>query len=163
MIIGVDTNSFYFAVAGLLPGADFDHLEYWAVGKGAKKKALGNLASERIPKLFMAMNAFLQEYKVEECWVEEYAFVGGSRSTAEVGQCVEAVKDACILNGVPCYTIANNVWKKEVIGNGNASKDLIKDYLVRHNMAAPDLDPPDFYDALGVLISGARRSNQLVG
>ena len=161
MIIGVDTNSFYFAIAGLLPGADFDHIEYWAVGKGAKKMALGRLAPERIPKLFLAMRDFLTEFKVEECWVEDYAFVGGSRSTAEVGQCVQAVKDACILMGVPCLTIANNVWKKDVIGIGNANKDAIKDYFVRHSMAPADLDPPDLYDALGVLIAGYRRSKPI--
>ena len=162
LVIGVDTNTFYLAAAVLPDLAPDAAPEFVAVGKGIKKLSLGRLAGERIPKLCLAFFNWICEQKLQcdelEVWVEEYAFVGGSRSTAEVAQCVGAVKDACILAGVPCYIINNSAWKLEVVGKGNASKDETKDFLVRHfGWVPPNLNPPDLYDAIGVALAGARR------
>jgi len=167
LVIGVDTNSFYLAAAVLPELAPDAAPEFVAIGrvieKGKiKKYALGRLAGERIPKLCLAFYYWLREQErladFIEVWCEDYAYVGGSRSTAEVAQCVGAVKDACIMAGVPCYTINNSTWKLEVVGKGNASKDETKAFLISHfGWVPPDLNPPDLYDAIGVALAGARR------
>ncbi len=152
MIIGIDTNTKYFAVAAYERDAD-GVPNFYVINEGVT----GRLASERIPKLFLATKDFFIDRDVREVWVEDYAFVGGSRATAEVAQCVQAVKDACILCGIPCYPLQNTLWKKEIIGAGNASKEQIREFLILHYGVADNIEPVDCYDAFGVLQAGLRR------
>ncbi len=51
-------------------------------------------------------------------------------------------------------------WKKTVIGNGNASKEMIREFLIEHHGAPEDWDE-DHYDALALALYGREYLTQV--
>lgn len=101
-------------------------------------------------------------YQVDHIWVEE-AIIGNNRKysiqLAQMqGAVLYALTDCYHLYGARIESIDNKVWKKLIVGNGNATKNQIRDYIhVTHpSYALLCGDQQDCYDAACIALAGIK-------
>lgn len=111
-------------------------------------------------------------HNADSVWVEDVLAgnnIKYSLSLAETkGAVLTSLHPLRPYNGCDIRTVNVGTWKKEVIGNGNASKDQVKDYIyVTHPAYAPLCgDDQDLCDAAcvglyGLLITSGAKDLQL--
>ena len=97
--------------------------------------------------------------EVDSVWIEEI-IVGNNRKyslqLAEVkGAVLASMARVRMLNGTDTRTVDNKVWKRELIDNGNASKQEIKNYIIdTHPSYAPFCGEQDEFDAVAIALYG---------
>lgn len=99
-------------------------------------------------------------YDVDSVWIED-TIIGNNRKysiqLAEVkGAVLSQLSRLRMSLGTDIRLVDNTTWKKQVVGDGHASKDQITDYIrVTHPAyAALCGDDQDLYDAVGVGLYG---------
>ena len=65
----------------------------------------------------------------EVVWIEEVAYVRNYKATLQMSQILGIVKLAFILRNIPVYTVTAPQWKKDVLGNGKATKEQIIQFV----------------------------------
>lgn len=98
----------------------------------------------------------------DSVWVEE-VIVGNNRKYSiglaqTMGAVLSDLGQVRLHNGCDTRTVDNKVWKKELIGNGNASKEDVQNYITDvHSRYAPLCgDDQDLYDACCIALYGLR-------
>ena len=64
--------------------------------------------------------------------IENPLYFKNPHSTISISEVVGAVKEVLELADIAYKTVDNRVWKKEIIGMGNASKDDIIKYATKY-------------------------------
>jgi Holliday junction resolvasome RuvABC endonuclease subunit len=105
-----------------------------------------------------------QLYDVDQVWIED-TIIGNNRKysigLAETkGAVMSELAQLRLLRGLDVRLVDNQTWKREVVGNGHASKDEIRDYIrVTHGAYAPLCgDDQDLYDAACIGLYGSHVS-----
>lgn len=70
------------------------------------------------------LQSLLKQLKPDRVIIEDVPFVSGSRSTVDLAILSGAIRCLCVQNNIPFDTVNNMTWKKVMIGNGAADKDL---------------------------------------
>jgi len=108
-------------------------------------------------------------YQTDCVFVESVIVGNNHKYSIGLAQTLGAVL-ASILPGVRVELVDNKVWKRDVVGNGNATKDQISNYIdVTHPAYAPLCEgehKQDRYDAVciglyGIVVLDRARSLQL--
>jgi len=98
-------------------------------------------------------------HDLDHVWIEDVIIGNNRKYSLQLAQTLGAV--LCYLAGLPgvdVRTVDNKAWKKALLGNGNAAKEQIRDYIhVSHPQYAPFCDgDQDRYDATCVGLYGLR-------
>jgi len=102
-------------------------------------------------------------------WVEDVLVGNNHRYSLSLAETKGAVLSALGLNrmqnGTDIRTVNVKAWKKEVLGNGNATKDEVRDYIdVSHPLYAPLCDgDQDRYDAACIALYGLQVTQRADG
>ena len=99
-------------------------------------------------------------HNADTIWVEK-VIIGNNRKYSiglaeTMGAVLSDLSQLRTSQGVDIRQVDNKAWKKQLIGNGNASKDDIRDYIhVTHPGYAPLCeDDQDLYDACCIALYG---------
>mgnify|MGYP003624259169 FL=1 len=77
--------------------------------------------------------------------IEKPLYFKNPHSTISISEVVGAVKEVLELANIAYKTVDNRVWKKEVVGNGGASKEDIMKYAT--NYFNTEFEEQDWADA----------------
>jgi Holliday junction resolvasome RuvABC endonuclease subunit len=110
------------------------------------------------------LGMFAQEistlHAAEAVWIED-TIIGNNRKYSiglaqTMGAVLAALAQSRLAQGTDVRLVDNKTWKKDVCGNGNATKDVVRDYIhVTHPAYAPLCgDDQDLYDAACVGLYG---------
>lgn len=86
------------------------------------KELRGKVASQIIFKLIC-------DYKVSSVTIEDYAFSANSRAKYQIGEFVGAIKNTIFDTAIVPRVISIKKAKKIFTGNGNASKEEVKNHV----------------------------------
>lgn len=94
-------------------------------------------------------------HDIDQVWIED-VIVGNNRKYSLGLAEVKGAVMSQLPVGLDVRLVDNKTWKKELIGNGNASKDQIRNYIdVTHGAYAPLCgDDQDLYDSACIAIYG---------
>jgi Holliday junction resolvasome RuvABC endonuclease subunit len=153
-VVGVDLGTRKAAVAILVDGA-LDTVDAFVAREGLPRHEQLRLVSDYV---FDVCEAVEPDY----VFIEE-ALVGNNRNySLMIAQCLGAVAaELSVLNadfGTEIIFSNNKKWKRRVIGNGNASKEMIKIWVEGQHpaYAMQCANDQDRLDALCIAIDGHR-------
>ena len=114
----------------------------------------------RAEKLWTDFDWLLQEL-IDSDWtpnavyIEQAIYVQNIKATLGIDAVINAVRFCCFKRNIPYVIIDNRSWKKDVIGNGNASKEDIAKFA---NIKWPEtFTTQDECDAACLALYGERR------
>lgn len=88
---------------------------------------------------------------------EEPLALKNPKTTSTLGLAAGAIWAAHIDFDLWWFWVNVSTWKKEVVGNGNASKEMVAHWF--HTLPTPvHYDEQDFYDARALMVYGIRQS-----
>lgn len=79
----------------------------------------------RAYKLYGLIKELLDTWKPDRVYIEQAVYLQNVKVTLTIDSVVNGVKYACIDKGITYWIIDNKSWKKDVLGNGNSSKEDI--------------------------------------
>lgn len=111
-----------------------------------------------------AVAAFVHEHavlgEVDSVWIEDTIIGNNRRYSIRLAETKGAVMAALaadrLQNGTDIRLVDNKTWKATVVGNGNSTKDAVRDYIHEcHSAYAPLCgDDQDIYDACCIGLYG---------
>ncbi len=160
MIVGIDINTKYLAVACLEGG---QYAAHWIIPAEETKRAS---ALDRLYIIndgwreWLSMRTWkgsytlsrggggtrVHTYPVKCVYVEDVPFVRNFKVYGQLEHVLAAVILGCHDAGVPIVLVGNTTWKKQVVGSGKADKAIIKDWAVKM-LGVPLALVQDVYDA----------------
>jgi Holliday junction resolvasome RuvABC endonuclease subunit len=99
-------------------------------------------------------------YNADWCFIEEPIVGNNTKYSLKLSQTAGAVMAGLSHlrshQGLDIRMVGNKTWKKEVIGNGNSSKDVIRSWVIEYHPAYAALcgDDQDEYDACCIGLYG---------
>ena len=99
-------------------------------------------------------------YDADWCFIEEPIVGNNSKYSLKLAQTCGAVMAGLShlrsQQALDIRLVGNKAWKKDVLGNGNSSKDVIRSWVMEHHPAYAALcgDDQDEYDACCVGLYG---------
>lgn len=93
---------------------------------------------------------FFAQYNLCSVYVEEAPLGRGFRATLEVGYVVAATLVEAMRAGHIVMPVNVSTWKKQVLGNGRADKDQIREWATEFIFKPAGIEPPkeqDLHDA----------------
>jgi Holliday junction resolvasome RuvABC endonuclease subunit len=127
------------------------------IGEGARDLQLCTLASYA-HDMALSMD-------VGMVWIEE-VIIGNNRKyslqLAEMkGAVLASMAHLRMFKGIDTRTVDNKVWKREMLDNGNASKQEIQNYIIEtYPRYAPFCGGQDEFDAVVIALYGLRVSSR---
>jgi Holliday junction resolvasome RuvABC endonuclease subunit len=140
MIVGVDINTKYLAVARIDGGRYVGH---WIIPAEETKRAS---ALDRLYAINEGWRFWLDPCDLECVYVEDVPFVRNVKVCAQMNHVLAAVILGCHDAGVPVVLVGNTTWKKAVVGSGKADKAIIKEWAMKV-LKVPGGLVQDVYDA----------------
>ena len=131
-----------------------------AVESGTLKASDSKDMNTRAENLWTEFYALLMDlcggaWKPDVVYIEQAIYVQNIKATLGIDAVINAVRFCCFINSVPYVIIDNRSWKKDVIGNGNASKEDIAKFA---NIKWPGIFvTQDECDAACLALYGERR------
>ena len=99
-----------------------------------------------------------QSYDADHVWIEDIILGNNRKYSLQLAQVLGACLAAMALVQGTCdvHLVDNKTWKKAVVGNGNASKEDVKNYIVESHPSYAALceDEQDAIDAACVGLYG---------
>lgn len=94
-------------------------------------------------------------HDIDQVWIEDSLIGNNRKYSIQLSETKGAVMAALALH-CDVRLVDNGTWKKQVLGNGHATKDDIRDYIrVTHGLYAPLCgDDQDRYDACCIALYG---------
>jgi Holliday junction resolvasome RuvABC endonuclease subunit len=114
----------------------------------------------------LELGAFAHDFALlhgaDSVWIED-TIIGNNRKYSiglaqTMGAVLSDLGQVRLHNGCDTRTVDNKTWKKELVGNGNASKEQVQNYIREvHPVYAPLCgDDQDLYDACCIALYGLR-------
>ena len=100
--------------------------------ESVKFDAKGKKALDRFPDIAKGLAALPDIVYGGTVAIEKPLYFKNPHSTISISEVVGAVKGILEISHIPYRTVDNRVWKKEVVGMGNASKEDIMKYATKH-------------------------------
>jgi len=94
--------------------------------------ATGKTAADRFPDIAKGLAALPDIVYGGTVAIEKPIYFKNPHSTISISEVVGAVKGILEMSNIPYKIVDNRVWKKEVIGMGNASKEDIMKYAIKY-------------------------------
>lgn len=116
--------------------------------------------NERIESLYNSFSLVMDERGYSSAlpqvvFIEQAVYVQNIKATLAIDAVINAVRFTCIRLGIPYFIIDNKSWKKDVLGNGNASKeDIMRFAKVKWG---DEIKTQDEADAACIAMYGKRR------
>lgn len=86
----------------------------------------------RSEELFFLFKGLLEAWVPDIVYIEQAVYCNNIKTTLTIDSVVNGIKYNCILANIPYQIIDNKSWKKQVLGNGKASKeDIMKFAKIR--------------------------------
>lgn len=97
----------------------------------------------------------MEFWGVDQVWIEDTIIGNNRKYSLQLTEVKGAVMAALALHA-DVRLVDNQVWKKAVVGHGNAGKDQVRDYIhVTHGAYAPLCEGnQDLYDACCIALYG---------
>jgi Holliday junction resolvasome RuvABC endonuclease subunit len=111
---------------------------------------------DRIEELYNCFETILKSYAPDKVYIEEPIYIQNFKTTKAISETVGNCKSICRLNKIEFETVPNKTWKKEIIGNGNCSKDDIKKFMIDVGLLEDDHEQ-DMYDSCGIALYGLKK------
>lgn len=97
-------------------------------------------------------------FEVDQVWIEDVIVGNNHRYSLQLAQVLGAIMaQLCVsVRVIDTRVVDNKVWKKEIVGNGNATKDTIRNYIVETypDYALLCADDQDRFDACCIGLYG---------
>ena len=129
---------------------------YRAVDYGVVRTASHRHHGERLKKIYDRLGELLRVYCPEVAMIEKVYFGKAAKTAMAVGEARGVMVMALAERGVPVFDITPPEVKKNVVGNGRASKQQVQQMVKRIFGLAEVPRPPDAADALAIALSGLR-------
>ena len=114
-VIGIDVNSKEVALSAM----DNYKLEFFST---IKIETLGLLVED--------LKGVFDLYKPDKINIEDSIYIQNYKTSKMIAEVVSACKIASEQAGIEWVIAPNKSWKKQVIGNGNATKEQIRKVIV---------------------------------
>lgn len=154
-LIGVDLGTRKVTIAVFTEG-DSGHRLYWTETFEVE---------EEIPRghVLLALARYVHDeaisYSADQVWVEDVIVGNNRKYSIQLAQVLGAVMaQLARIKGLDQRVVDNKAWKREIVGNGNASKDMVREYI---HVTHPDYallcgEDQDSYDATCIGLYGIR-------
>ena len=146
-IVGIDLDSKKIAAVLFVDG-EFSQLLFFQT----KNKNI----DERLYELYKYFESMaIKHLKPDKVFIEDSIYVANYKTSKALSESIGNVKLLCRLNKIPFELVSNKTWKKEIVGNGNASKEDIKKFVLNQK---PDFidEPQDIMDAYAICLWGVK-------
>lgn len=144
-IVGIDPSSRKIAIVEFLPDGTLDS---WATAQAPTKM------KDRTEVCHLLFQEAVELLRPDSAVFIESPVVGrgGVRSTLVQAEIQGVLRVAAVECGITrVYSVNNQTWKKDVVGNGNASKDDVHDWWVARYS---DFGDQDLIDAGCIALYG---------
>ena len=149
-IAGIDIDSRKFGVVLLE-----DNLEPTFVFFESKSKNV----QERIFDLHDEFDKLvIKGLKPDKIFIEEAIYIQNFKTSKSISESIGNCKLLCRLNTIPFQMVPNKTWKKHIVGNGNATKEDIKNFIVKQHPELCD-EPQDIFDAFCIALFGTKKED----
>ena len=115
----------------------------------------------RAQDMFRKMVGYIMKEKPDMVYVENSPYLQNIKTTLQIYTVVDAVRFACSLNSVPVQTVEVTSWKKDILGNGKASKEAIMEFA-KAKWGAKIIKNQDIADAACICLYGWKRMGENV-
>lgn len=150
-VLAFDTDSKTITYARI-----FNELAYSGILKPDGKASENRRAEDRFPRLVHALEELLVEFP-NTIWgwayVEKPMFTVNPASTVAQSRMLGAIESALVRANIPFSEVDPGTWKKTLLGNGHASKEQIKAWVIANFEVLDDLTQ-DQYDAYAIAAYG---------
>ncbi len=119
------------------------------------KTKAGESASSRLAEIHADLTAFLRQTKPELAVVEKLFFATNEKTAMDVSQARGCILLALEQEHIPLMEATPLQLKSCITGDGKASKDQVRDMLVRMLSLTEIPTPDDAADALALAVFGA--------
>jgi Holliday junction resolvasome RuvABC endonuclease subunit len=149
-IVGIDLGVHKIALYCITVG----EMEAWAYEAPHPHRDL------QLLELGSMAHDFALLHGADTVWIEDVIIGNNRKYSIGLAQVLGAVLSDLgqvrLHNGLDIRTVDNKTWKKTLLGNGNASKEQIRDYIHgSHPVYAPLCgDDQDLYDACCIALYG---------
>lgn len=128
------------------------------VAAGTISPSLKNMMADRLYALGAGIKAVVEQYKPQECAIEETFLNKNPMSSLKLGHARGALMLSLSLAGLSPIEYAATLVKKTVVGVGRAEKEQVQ-MMVKHLLPGANVDSADAADALAVAICHANHAN----
>lgn len=146
-IMGIDLDSRKFGAVLLENGkwvGDCFHL------------SLSKNVDDRIAELYDEMEKLLIRWAPDKVYIEEVIYIQSFNATKAIAESIGNCKSICRIHKIAYETVPNKTWKKEIIGNGNCSKEDTKNFIEKKTHMFVGRKE-DVYDAMGICLYGVKK------
>ena len=114
---------------------------------------------DRLAELYDEIERLLIRWSPDKVFIEEVIYIQSFNATKSIAESVGNCKSLCRLHKIDFETVPNKTWKKEIIGNGNCSKEDTKKFIEN---TYPNFTgrKEDVYDAFGLCLLGVKRMKE---
>lgn len=148
-IMGIDIDSRKF---GAVMIEKKDHWDCFHI-------SLCKNVDDRIAELEEEMEKLLIRWAPDMVFIEEVIYVQSFNATKSIAEAVGICKSLCRRHKIPYETVPNKTWKKEIIGNGNCTKEETRKFIEKKYSGFIDRQT-DVYDSFGVCLYGVQRMKE---
>lgn len=147
-IIGVDCSSYSIGYC-ILDGENITPIMIF----GGQQ----NDFDTRVEIMYKETKKLLKEYAPKAVFIEGAIYLKNVKTTLMIARVIDMVIANCIEQGLYYQVIDNKVWKKSVLGNGNATKEQIMNFA----KAKWEIDfyTQDLADSAAIALHGLLRMN----
>jgi Holliday junction resolvasome RuvABC endonuclease subunit len=149
-VIGIDLGTRKVAVA-VLTGDGLQRATAYAPAEGLSR-------GYQLLELGRYVHDQALFHDADQVWIEDVIVGNNHKYSLQLAQVLGAVLAALGVSpaGLDVRLVGNKAWKKEIVGNGNASKDMIRNYIVdtHPDYALLCADDQDKYDATCIGLYG---------
>lgn len=149
-IIGIDIDSRKFGAVLLDKGQWAGDCFYLALQKDV---------DDRITILYDELENLLIRWAPDKAYIEEPIYIQNFKTTKAISETVGNCKSLCRIHKIAFETVPNKTWKKEIVGNGNCSKEDTKIFIEKQNPLFVGRKE-DCYDAYGLALLGVKRCDE---
>lgn len=153
-LIGVDLGVHKIALALFVEGEMNHGLAYESPSEAPREVQLRQLSG--------LAHDLACTHEVDQVWIEDVIIGNNRKYSIGLAEVKGAVMSRLAGLVVKVRLVDNKTWKKHILGNGNASKDQVRDYIhVSHGAYAPLCGgDQDLYDAACIGLYGLEITRQ---
>ena len=118
----------------------------------SKEKTWGKRFDEIIPAFEQFLKQLKEDNQIDYIIAEEPLFIQNALSSISLSVFLGACRTVARQLNIPFRSVHNMTWKKEIIGNGRASKDEIYQKIVQIYPQLEDCKSQHIVDSTGIAL-----------